>query len=242
MSIEIIGSNNTKIKIITESQIESIINDQELIYNLYKKKYGEECKHSDEIKDHLVKQLITKFYYYDNNKNLKYNIHNFVKYLTHLNSNNNIITHINNFLYKHNLLENLHNSIQKTIIKIIELNTKNKIEKIKLNKNFYLDILHVLKLLENTNIKNDKIELYTKIIKENLNKLNTLLKDIKIIHMKTLNINYNKNYKSCEFISVIFKNLDNLINNNKMLKTNILKIDSIINIITENLFKIYELL
>ena len=37
MSIEILGSNGSKLKLITEDKIESIINEKEITYNLYKK-------------------------------------------------------------------------------------------------------------------------------------------------------------------------------------------------------------
>lgn len=133
MSIEIVGSNDQKLKLITENYIDSIIQNQEILYNLYKNKYLVKIQNKsycnklkDDNSNHLLKQLIKTFYKYDSNKEFIYNINEFNKFLFSLNNNNNSINFINTFLITHNLLNNLNSSINKLLIKIFENKYKKK--------------------------------------------------------------------------------------------------------------------
>jgi hypothetical protein len=257
MSIEIVGSNDKKIKLITKNNIESIIDNQEIVFNLYKTKYFNNCQSNNSIiikkinksdYSHLIKQLIKTFYKYDNNKDLNYNLKQFVYHLNFLNKNNNITIFINNFLIQHHILDKLELAIKKNLIKSFKKLKNKEIEDIQLNKNFLLDILHTINIISKVNKNNNSSEINELLekIKNNLDELNKLIDNMKIIKIKSGNIikyiPLNKNEISCKFISNIIENLDLFLKNTKLIKTNILKIDSIINIITELLYKLYLLI
>lgn len=260
MSIEILGSNDQKIKLITENSIESIIENQEIVFNLYKNKYFNKCQSNDSIiikkintsdYPHLLKQLIKTFYKYDNQKDLNYNLKQFIYHLNFLNKNNNITLFINNFLIQHHILDKLELAIKKNLIKSINKIKKKEINDIKLNKNFLLDILYTIDIIDNLNNSNNsnkncnEIKSLLNEIKNNLEDLNKLINSMKILNIKSGKIikyiPLNKNI-SCDFITNLIENLDLFLKNTKLIKTNILKIDSIINIITELLYKLYLLI
>lgn len=253
MSIEILGSNDQKIKLRTENHIDSIINNQEILYKLYKNKYlfkvnndlnKNTCQNTNLLSDHLLKQLIKTFYKYDYKKDLIYNINKLNNYLYLLNNNSNILNFINSFLLTHNLLDNLNDSIKKNLIKIFENKYKDKINKITLNNNYIHDIYFTLDLINeySTNIKIKKI---SNEINEEITKLSDFLKTLSIIILKQntsnlLKLDLNKNdINNCQFINNLINNLDFLLVNLKSIKINILKIESSINIITELFYKLY---
>jgi hypothetical protein len=257
MSIEIIGSNDKKIKLITDNNIESILKNQEIAYNLYKTKYLNLCINNSDnnqtTKEHLLKQLINLFYLYDNNHDLIYNTNKFITYLNTFTNNITLLDLINKFFISNNILYNLELGIKKNIIKILKkkYNKNNQdieeIIQISLTNNYYSDILYTLYTIKDY-YKNNNNEIYNliTIINKDLIELDNYLNSIKIISLKNLNnfkklnnIDNKNQINDCKFISNIINNLDLIILNNQFIKTNILKIDSIINIITENLYKLY---
>jgi hypothetical protein len=251
MSIEIVGSNEEKIKLITENKIESIIKNQEIAYNLYKSKYLNKCNNnSSNIKtqSHLLKQLIKTFYKYNNNKNLDSNISNFIIYINKINTNDNIIQYINNFLIQHNILNNLENGIKKNLKKIFEKKYNKDIEDIQLHNNYYVDLIYTIKIIEEnskiSNKNNNEIKQIINEIYNELKKLNIELKNLNIMKLKIYKnaIELNININSCQFINKLIDNIDILLKNTNNIKTNILKIESIINILTEKIYKLYLLI
>lgn len=255
MSIEIVGSNEQKIKLITDNKIESIIKNQEIAYNLYKSKYLNICSNKSlNIKNqsHLLKQLIKTFYKYDNNKDFKYNVNKFILYINKLNNNDNIILYINNFLTIHNILNNLEQGIKKNLKKIFEKKYNKDIEDIKLYNNYYIDLIYTIKIIEEYSKKSNKkynknYDNINKIINElynDLKKLNNELNNYNIIKLKVYKntIDTKIDINSCNFINILIDNLDILLKNTNNIKTNILKIESIINILTEKIYKLYLLI
>jgi hypothetical protein len=102
MSIEIIGSNGTKLKLMTKDKIDSILTEKEITYNLYKKKYldsGNNIK-CQLIENHLLIQLIRTFYHYDNSQTFDFNMYKFQKYLQQISHTTNLMEYINIFMIK----------------------------------------------------------------------------------------------------------------------------------------------
>lgn len=232
MSIEIIGSNGQKIKLITEDKINSIIQEKEISYNLYKKKYIN--KHDE---NHLIKQCIKLFYKYDEYKSTDYNFYTFNKFLKKINKTKNIIDHINIFYYQNNLFDKLNNSI----IQILkEIFNEYNIEHIELNNNFYLDLLIIIHLLKNNNKIKKTVE-YEELLfnlEKNIKILSDYITTIQILKIKENHIIFEEDKKID--IKVMILILDNYIQNITFIKGNILKIDSIINIIIEDIYKFYK--
>lgn len=240
MSIEIIGSNDSKIKLITEDKIESIINEKEITYNLYKKKYLNNKNNNNEIQisEHLYKQLIKSFYKYDELQSYNYNYYKFKIYLDKISKLSNIIDYVNIFFIENNVFNNLNCAILKILKKIFK---EYKIEYIELNNNYYLDLLILIHLLKNNKNK-EKNELEDTInkLEDDINKLNNyILNNVSIIKIKqsTNKINILEDYNDSDIILI----LDNYLNNIKSIKGNILKIDLLINIIIEDIYKFYNL-
>ena len=142
MSIEIRGSNGSKLKLITEDKIESIIKEKEIVYNLYKEKYIDNKTNTIKCnltKNHLYKQLINTFIIYDESKIYEYNFKVFKTFLNKVKKSINLIDYINLFYYQNNLFEKLNKSILIILKKIFK--DEYEIEFIELNGNFYLDLL-----------------------------------------------------------------------------------------------------
>ncbi len=256
MSIEIVGSNDNKIKLITDNNIESIIKNQEIAYNLYKNKYLNLCNNksinNQKENEHLIKQFINTFYVYNNTLSFNDNLTNFINYLNTFNNKMTMIEYMNNFLIINNIFINLESAIKKILFKILKKKYNNQIKSMELNNNYYIDILYTLSIIKeysnnNTNIRNN-IEKYSNIhklinnINKNLLSLENLIEQNKIISLKNLNSNSfitNSNNIDCTLVNNIINKLNIIIINNTFIKTNILKIDSIINIITEILYKLY---
>lgn len=247
MSIEIIGSGGNKLKLVTEDKIESIINENEITYNLYKSKYKLTTDNKlddfcNESNNHLLKQLMKSFYKYDDTLKFNHNLENFKKFLLKLQNTSDIIEYINIFYNQNNILSKLNNAITKIIKKIIKRNHPGiQINYIELNNNYYLDLLMLQHILYEQNINNDEFKEYINILDNNIKLLIDFLNKISIIKLKINNyITFDNNCleKSKQIIDI----LDLYIENIKFIKGNILKIDSFINIIIENIYKFYNYL
>jgi|LauGreDrversion4_2_1035121.scaffolds.fasta_scaffold01053_12 hypothetical protein len=243
MSIEIIGSSGTKLKLITEDKIDSIILEKKISYNLYKTKYLESSNQCKLVKKHLIIQLIKTFYKYDNTKTFDFNWLEFQSYLIKLAKITNLMEYINVFMIENKLFDKLNNAIITILKKIFK--SEYDIQFIELNNNFYLDLLMVKYLLENKNLENKNLEnknLENKNLENQLNNsiinLENYISNNSIIQIsnknKTLNIKQNLDCAD------IIKILDTYLINLESIKGNILKIDSLINIIIENLYKFYD--
>jgi hypothetical protein len=235
MSIEIRGSNGSKIKLITEDRIESIIREKEIVYNLYKEKYID--NETNEIKcnltkNHLFKQLIDTFIIYDESKLYDYNFKVFKNFLNKANNTVNMIDYINLFYYQNNLFEKLNKSILTILKKIFKDDYE--IEFIELNSNYYLDLLMLIHILKDKKQNTDKLETYIDNLIEYIEKL-------MIINIKANNANRNTNNNSDEITCKHIVNiLDIYLKNINNIKGNILKIDSLLNIIIEEIYKFYN--
>lgn len=253
MSIKIIGSNGSKIKLITEDKIDSLINENEISYNLYKNKYNNiindltsNVDNCDTNYDHLLKQLINSFSIYDENNSFKYNLKKFNGLLYQLLNTNNIIEYVNIFFIQHNFLNKLNDAIKKIITKIIKEEEKNKINFIKLNNNYYLDLLILKHLLNNIKTKKNSDDFNIKFNKLNtdINNLNEYINNISIIVLKNTGNNKQEfDFNNCiNDPKKIIYILDLYLENIKFIKGNILKIDSLINIIIEDIYNFYIIL
>ena len=237
MSIEILGSNGSKLKLITEDKIESIINEKEITYNLYKKKYLNE-KNNNKLSEHLYKQLMKSFYNYDESQNYNYNFHKFKIYLDNISKLSNLSEYINIFLIENDLFNNLNSAILRVLKKIFK---EYKIKYIELNNNYYLDLLILIHLLKNIESNSENNKQLIKKLEDDIDILNRyMINNVSIITIKKIN-NKDNILENCNDTNIIMI-LDNYLNNIKSIKSNILKIDSLINIIIEDIYKFYNLL
>jgi hypothetical protein len=250
MSIKIIGSNGSNLKLITEDKIDSLINENEITYNLYKIKYNNIINDStsnvnncDTNYDHLLKQLINSFSIYDENNSFNHNLKKFNDLLYKLLNTTNIIEYVNIFFIQHNFLNKLDVAIKKIITKIIKKEEKNKINFIKLNNNYYLDLLILTHLLNKIKKKNSEdFNIKFNKLKTEINNLNEYIEKISIIFLKNNNkqeFDFNNCINNPKKIIYI---LDLYLENIKFIKGNILKIDSLINIIIEDIYNFYTIL
>lgn len=233
MSIEIIGSNGSQLKLITKDKIENILSELNITYNLYKKKYLDVDNNikCNLTKNHLLTQLITTFYKYDQTKNFDYNLYKFQEYLQKVSNTTNIIEYINIFMTQNNLFDKLNLSIITILKKIYKLEYD--IEFIELNNNYYLDLLMLKYLLQNK-IPDKTLEA----LNNNINDLENYITSISII---TINNKYKNQIKEKNNTCYnIVYDLDIYLRNINSIKENILKIDSLINIIVENIYKFYN--
>jgi hypothetical protein len=236
MSIEIIGSNGTKLKLMTKDKIDSILTEKEITYNLYKKKYldsGNNIK-CQLIENHLLIQLIRTFYNYDNSQTFDFNMYKFQKYLQQISHTTNLMEYINIFMIQNKLFDKLNLSIITILKKLYE--SEYDIDFIELNNNYYLDLLMLVHLLQNKSNKFPETLLNSLI--QNIKDLDNYITDISIIVINNGNIKDESNNKCSNIISI----LDIYLNNIKSIKGNILKIDLLINIIIENIYKFYNLI
>jgi len=234
MSIEIIGSNGTKLKLMTKDKIDSILTEKEITYNLYKKKYldsGNNIK-CQLIENHLLIQLIRTFYHYDNSQTFDFNMYKFQKYLQQISHTTNLMEYINIFMIQNKLFDKLNLAIITILKKLYE--SEYDIDFIELNNNYYLDLLMLVHLLQNKSNKFPETLLNSLI--QNIKDLDNYITEISIIVINNGNIKDESNNKCSNIISI----LDIYLNNIKSIKGNILKIDSLINIIIENIYKFYN--
>jgi len=194
--LTIIGSNDKEYNVVVENIIESLIEKQKIIYNLYKEKYTPEylknnrCNQDMNIKiiQHMLYQLINTFYKYNNKYSLKDNTINFIKYINYILTRNDINLYINSFLVNNSLLTKLDSSI------------------IKLN-----EIIDCIKL--DTCIKETGISNYTLYKKDNI----CVLFDY-ILHKIKMYIYLNKLNLSTEIMNEIQENINNINDNNNKIK------------------------
>lgn len=243
-NIEIIGSNGNKMKLITKDKIDTIINEKQLTYNLYKKKYLDSNNKikCNLTKNHLLIQLISTFYNYDNTQSFDYNLYKFQQYLDQLSNITNLMEYINTFMIQNNLFDKLNSSILTILKQIFVVSGIDNIDFIELNDNYYLDLLMLIHQLDQNSHKIDN----NKDFKILLLSLKQSIKDLEefIISISIITIN-NKNKKSLELNNIcsnIISDLDLYLENIKSIKGNILKIDSLINIIIENIYKFYTII
>ena len=230
MTISIIGSNGSKILLITENKINNKFIDIELEYNLLKDKYLNKCNSNiidKKCYKHFLSQLSNLF-------TKTNNIENLIDYINERNTNNNLYMHFKLVSKNLNILRYLHNSITKFNTALNIQNKKNNIiyniEKI---------INRLLKLHENKkqdiNDKTDNIKNILISIEKETNKF-------KILNVKKLDPIKNLNNISSEFINNIIISLDNIINTNKLINQNITVFIELINKLTDNLTDLYLLI
>ena len=230
MTISIIGSNGSKILLITENKINNKFIDIELEYNLLKDKYLNKCNSNiidKKCYKHFLSQL-SKLFTKTNN------IENLIDYINERNTNNNLYMHFKLVSKNLNILHYLHNSITKFNTALNIQNKKNNIiyniEKI---------INRLLKLHEN---KKQDINEKAENIKNILISIEKETNKFKILNVKKLDPIKNSNNISSEFINNIIISLDNLINTNKLINQNITVFIELINKLTDNLTDLYLLI
>lgn len=230
MTISIIGSNGSKILLITENKINNKFIDIELEYNLLKDKYLNKCNSNiidKKCYKHFLSQLSNLF-------TKTNNIENLIDYINERNTNNNLYMHFKLVSKNLNILRYLHNSITKFNTALNIQNKKNNIiyniEKI---------INRLLKLHENKKQDiNDKAEN----IKNILISIEKETNKFKILNVKKLDPIKNSNNISSEFINNIIISLDNIIDTNKLINQNITVFIELINKLTDNLTDLYLLI
>ena len=230
MTISIIGSNGSKILLITENKINNKFNDIELEYNLLKDKYLNKCN------SNIIDKKCYKHFLYQLSKlfTKTNNLENLIDYINERNTNNNLYMHFKLVSKNLNILHYLHNSITKFNTALNIQNKKNNIiyniEKI---------INRLLKLHEN---KKQDINEKAENIKNILISIEKETNKFKILNVKKLNPIKNSNNISSEFINNIIISLDNLINTNKLINQNITVFIELINKLTDNLTDLYLLI
>lgn len=230
MTISIIGSNGSKILLITENKINNKFNDIELEYKLLKDKYLNKCN------SNIIDKKCYKHFLYQLSKlfTKTNNIENLIDYINERNTNNNLYMHFKLVSKNLNILHYLHNSITKFNTALNIQNKKNNIiyniEKI---------INRLLKLHEN---KKQDINEKAENIKNILISIEKETNKFKILNVKKLNPIKNSNNISSEFINNIIISLDNLINTNKLINQNITVFIELINKLTDNLTDLYLLI
>jgi hypothetical protein len=234
MSINIIGSNDKSLKLITENIIPNKINKIILEYDLLINKYNNQINTTIINKSkytHLISQLIKLFNFDD--------IESLIIYINNINNTNNLEKLIWNFIDQFNLYSKLNDCLFKIFDKLILLKIINKNELIELNNNYSLTLKFIyqkLKQIENNNINNP-----LNIINQQLEKLDLELKKLNYIRIKKFKhlLIFNNTIYNDNFMNNLILSINNNIYIYKIIKSNILNIDNIINIIIENLYKIY---
>jgi len=178
------------------------------------------------------------FYNYDESQNYNYNFHKFKIYLDNISKLSNLSEYINIFLIENDLFKKLNSAILKVLKKIFK---EYKIKYIELNNNYYLDLLILIHLLKNIESNNKNNKQLIKKLEDDIDILNNyMINNVSIITIKKIN-NKDNILETCNDTNIIMI-LDNYLNNIKSIKSNILKIDSLINIIIEDIYKFYNLL
>lgn len=230
MSISIIGSNGSKILLITENKINNKFNDIELEYNLLKDKYLNKCN-SDIIYRKCYKHFLHQLSHLFTKTN---NIEQLIGYINERNVNSNLYMHFKIVIKNLDILHYLHNSINKLNTKLdINNKTNNVIQ------NIEKIINRLLKLHEDK-----EQEIYNNIdnIKKILISIEKETNKFKILNVKELDTLINSNNISSEFINNVINSLDNIINTNKLINQNITIFIELINKLTDNLTNLYLLI
>jgi len=234
MTISIIGSNGSKMLLITENKINNKFNDIELEYNLLKDKYLNKCNSNIVDKKcykHFLHQLSNLF-------TKTNNIEKLITYINKRNVNNNLYMHFKLVSNDLDILHYFHNSINKLNTKLDIKNTNNNV----IN-NIERIINKLLKLqINNEESKEKDIYENAKSIKNILMSIQNETKKLKILNIKKLDkISFTSNISS-EFINNIIKSLDNIISTNKLINQNITIFIELINKLTDNLTHLYLLI
>jgi len=236
MSINIIGGNGSKLVLITENKIDNKFKDFEDIYNLLKRKYLSKCNSNiidKQCYKHLLKRLSILFIGYNN-------INDLVIYTNKRNKLDTLYKHVKIIFKNFDLLHHLHYSIKLINKKINYSNNDNK---------FMYNINHILNILQDYNIdESRRNEMDTTIsnIKDILNNINDeilILKNTPIEnkHMILIDVDESKTFSN-KFISNLVISLDDIIEINKIINSNIYKLIELINQFTDNLTNIYSLI
>jgi hypothetical protein len=234
MSINIIGSNGKELTLITKNIIINKFDNISSQYNLLIKKYNNQINTTIINKkkyNHLVNQLIKLFNFTD--------IESLIFYINDINNTNNLEKVLWNIIEQFNLYKKLNDCLLKIIDKLILLKIIDKKELLNLDNNYYLTFVFInnkLQYLDNENI-NDNVN----IIKDQISNLKKELlkfKNIKIKESK-ISIYFDNNIYNDKFMEKFISSINNTFYRINIIKSNILNIDNIINIIIENLYNIY---
>lgn len=235
MSIEIIGSNDKKIKLIVEDKLNNKIDNIFIQYNLLLEKYNSQINSNIINKqkyEHFISQLIKLFNFNDD-------LDSFINYLNKINNNKKINISIWLFIDRFNLYENLDNALLKILDKLLNKEIIKKHDLLLIDNDYYKNIKYIYKLLKKKD--NTEKQYINNIKKELINLDNELLKlNNIIIKQQKINLNIPKNIYDQNFLNNLIKSINNNLYIYKIIKSNILNIDKIINIIIENLYKIYN--
>jgi len=235
MSIEIIGSNDKKIKLIVEDKLNNKIDNIFIQYNLLLEKYNSQINSNIINKqkyEHFISQLIKLFNFNDD-------LDSFINYLNKINNNNKLNNSIWLFVDRFNLYENLDNALLKILDKLLNKGIIKKHDLLLIDNDYYKNIKYIYKLLKKND--NTKKQYINNIKKELINLDDELLKlNNIIIKQQKINLNIPKNIYDQNFLNNLIKSINNNLYIYKIIKSNILNIDKIINIIIENLYKIYN--
>jgi hypothetical protein len=236
MSIEIIGSNGKSINLITKKILENKIDNIILEYNILKEKYNNQIDNQIINKQkykHLINQLVKLFHSDD--------LDLLIFYLNSINNIKSFELIMWNFIEKFDLYTKANDCIFKIIDKLLNLKVINKNELLNLDNNYYKTFLFInnkLKELNNQNIYN-----HIKKIDNELDKISKYLikiNNFKIKQNNEINLIFDNNIYQNKFMKNLILSIDNHIFIYKIIKSNILNIDNSINIIIENLYKIYK--
>ena len=230
MAISIIGSNGSKILLITENKINNKFNDIELEYNLLKDKYLNKCN-SNIIDKKCYKHFLYQLSHLFTKTN---NIEELIDYINERNTNSDLYMHFKIVIKNLDILHYLHNSINKLNTKLdINNKTNNVIQ------NIEKIINRLLKLHED---KEQDIYNNADNIKNILISIEKETNKFKILNVKELDTLINSNNISSEFINNVINSLDNIINTNKLINQNITIFIELINKLTDNLTNLYLLI
>lgn len=230
MAISIIGSNGSKVLLITENKINNKFNDIELEYNLLKDKYLNKCN-SNIIDKKCYKHFLHQLSHLFTKTN---DIEELIDYINERNTNSDLYMHLKIVSKNLDILHYLHNSINKLNIK---LNINNKTNNIIQNIENIINKLLKLHADKKQYISND-----VDIIKEILTSIEKETNKFKILNIKKLDTLINSNNISSEFINNVINSLDNIINTNKLINQNIKIFIELINMLTNNLTNLYLLI
>jgi len=236
MSIEIIGSNGKSINLITKKILENKIDNIIFEYNILKEKYNNQIDNNIINKQkyqHLINQLVKLFQSDD--------LDLLIFYLNSVNNINSFEIIMWNFIEKFDLYNKANECIFKIIDKLLTLNILNKNELLLLDNNYYNTFLFINNKLKE--LKNQNINEFIKIIDKELNNISQYLIKINNFNIKKnkpITLIFDNNIYQNNFMKNFISSIDNHICIYKIIKSNILNIDNSINIIIENLYKIYK--
>lgn len=227
MPINIIGANGDKLFLITENKLENKFIDLEEEYGYLKDKYLSKCNSNIMNKKcylHLLKQLSLLFV-------KKNDINKLVKYANKRNSLKNIYQHTKHIIIDFDLLHHLHNSLKLINNKLNYSNAK-----------FISNINYVINILSEYDNKDiDEYIQQIKIILEKIDNEILKMKNTNTEHSHKLLLDRYNNNISNDFIKNLIISLDDVVELNKTVNENIIKLMSLINDLTDKLTNLYAL-